>query len=127
MSCNLSSVGLCVSVEGVCVDSVRADIDLVQTESDVCVRELQAARERVDTQTRVRAVFAELTDLDQVLQEQDRWLDSTSAVEKRDQAELRNLSGECQVRFIVSVRIYPDLMCVTLILNFTSNPFCQSS
>ncbi|KAG7239203.1 hypothetical protein INR49_029954, partial [Caranx melampygus] len=84
--------------EGVCVDSVRADIDLMQTESDVCARELQAARERVDTQTRVRAVFAELTDLDQVLQEQDRWLDSSSAVEKCDKAELRNLSRECQSR-----------------------------
>ncbi|XP_056261686.1 utrophin isoform X2 [Seriola aureovittata] len=84
--------------EGLCVDSVRADIDLIQTELDVCARELQAARERVHTQTRVRAVSAELTDLDRVLQEQDRWLDSTLAVEKCDQAELRNLSGECQSR-----------------------------
>lgn len=80
------------------MDSVRADIDLIQTEWDVCARELQAANERVNTQSRVRAVSAELADLDQALEEQDRWLDSTSAVEKCDEAELRNLSGECQVR-----------------------------
>lgn len=92
----LSSVSL--SVEGVCVDSVRADIDLIQTEWDVCARELQAASERVHTQSRVRAVSAELADLDQALVEQDRWLDSTLTVEKCDEAELRSLSGECQVR-----------------------------
>lgn len=89
---------LCLSVEGVCVDSVRADIDLIQTEWDVCARELQAASERVHTQSRVRTVSAELADLDQALEEQDRWLNSTSAVEKCDQDKLRNLSGECQVR-----------------------------
>lgn len=81
-----------------CVDSVRADIDLIQTEWDVCTRELQAARERVHTQGRVRAVSAELADLNRVLEEQDLWLDSTLTVEKCNQAELRSLSGECQVR-----------------------------
>ncbi|GLD72356.1 dystrophin-like protein, partial [Lates japonicus] len=86
--------------EGVCVDSVRADIDLIQTEWDVCARELQAARERVHTQTRVRAASAELTDLDQALEEQDRWLDSTLAADKCDEAELRSLSGECQSRLV---------------------------
>uniref|UniRef100_A0A4W6CVG9 Utrophin n=1 Tax=Lates calcarifer TaxID=8187 RepID=A0A4W6CVG9_LATCA len=118
-----SVLPLCLSVEGVCVDSVRADIDLIQTEWDVCARELQAARERVHIQTRVRAASAELTDLDQALEEQDRWLDSTLAADKCDEAELRSLSGECQVRVIVSVHIHPDLLCVTLILNFTSDPF----
>ncbi|KAF0023578.1 hypothetical protein F2P81_024208 [Scophthalmus maximus] len=83
--------------EGECVDTVRADIGLIQTEWDVCARELGAARERVHTQTRVSAVSAELRDLDRVLKEQDRWLDSNLAAEKCDEAELRNLSGECQV------------------------------
>lgn len=67
-------------VEGVCVDSVRADVDLIQTEWDVCARELQAAGEHIHTQNRVRAVSAELADLDRALEEQDQWLDSTSAV-----------------------------------------------
>lgn len=80
------------------MDTVRADIGLIQTEWDVCARELGAARERVHTQTRVSAVSAELRDLDRVLEEQDRWLDSNLAAEKCDEAELRNLSGECQVR-----------------------------
>uniref|UniRef100_A0A8D0ABQ3 Utrophin n=1 Tax=Sander lucioperca TaxID=283035 RepID=A0A8D0ABQ3_SANLU len=80
-----------------------ADIDLIQTEWDACARELQAARERVHTQSRVRAVSAELADLDQAFEKQDRWLDSTSALETCDKAELRSLSGECQVTVIVSV------------------------
>lgn len=95
-------------VEGVCVDSVRADVDLIQTEWDVCARELQAAGEHIHTQNRVRAVSAELADLDRALEEQDQWLDSTSAVEKCDnEAELRSHSRECQVRVIV--RIHFDL------------------
>ena len=85
------------------MDLVRTNVDLLQTEWDVCARELQAARDRVHTQTRVRAVSAELADLDRVLGEQDRWLDSTSAVGKCNEVELRNLSGECRVRFVVSV------------------------
>lgn len=95
------------------MDSVRADIDLIQTEWDACARELQAARERVHTQSRVRAVSAELADLDQAFEKQDRWLDSTSALETCDKAELRSLSGECQVTVIVSVHVHPDLLCVT--------------
>uniref|UniRef100_A0A665WKC3 Utrophin n=1 Tax=Echeneis naucrates TaxID=173247 RepID=A0A665WKC3_ECHNA len=66
-------------------------------------QELQAAQERVHTQTRVRAVSLGLTDLDRVLEEQDQWLDSTSVMEQCDQDELKNLSGECQVGLIVSV------------------------
>ncbi|XP_029281706.1 LOW QUALITY PROTEIN: utrophin [Cottoperca gobio] len=95
--------------EGVCVDSVRADIDLIQTEWDVCARELQAARERVHTQSRVRAVSAELADLDKALEEQDRWLDSTSAVENCDEAELRSLKGECQSRLVQGAASSPRL------------------
>lgn len=108
---------MCLSVEGVSVDSVRADVDLVQTEWDVCARELQAARERVHTQSRVRAVSAELADLDRVLVEQDRWLDSTPTVEKCEKAQLRNLSEECQVKIIFLAHVSPDLLRVTLILN----------
>lgn len=89
------------------MDSTRADVDLIQTEWDVCARELQAASERVHTQNRVRAVSAELAELDQALEEQDRWLDSTSAVQQRDgDAELRSHSSECQVRVIVSVHAH---------------------
>ncbi|XP_075939713.1 utrophin isoform X2 [Anarhichas minor] len=95
--------------EGECVDSVRADIDLTQTEWDVCARELQAARNRVHTQSRVRAVSAELADLDRALEEQDRWLDSTSAGEKCDEAELRSLSGGCQSRLVQVTAASPRL------------------
>lgn len=101
---------VCLSVEGVCVDSVRADVDLIQTEWDVCARELQAASEHIHTRNRVTAVSAELADLDQALEEQDQWLDSNSAVEKCDnEAELRSQSRECQVRVVVSVHIHFDL------------------
>ncbi|XP_035474370.2 utrophin isoform X3 [Scophthalmus maximus] len=95
--------------EGECVDTVRADIGLIQTEWDVCARELGAARERVHTQTRVSAVSAELRDLDRVLEEQDRWLDSNLAAEKCDEAELRNLSGECQSRLVQVTALSPRL------------------
>ncbi|XP_058469744.1 utrophin isoform X4 [Solea solea] len=93
--------------EGMCVDSVRADMGQIQTEWDVCARELVAARERVDTQTRVRAVSTELTDLDLVLEEQDRWLDSGPAVEKCDEAELRKQSGECRSRLVQVTALSP--------------------
>lgn len=83
------------------MDSVRAEIDLVQTEWDVCARELHAARERVHTQSRVRAVSAELADLDKLLVEQDQWLDLTSDVQTREKAQLRTLSEECQVTIIL--------------------------
>uniref|UniRef100_A0A3Q3XEN2 Calponin-homology (CH) domain-containing protein n=1 Tax=Mola mola TaxID=94237 RepID=A0A3Q3XEN2_MOLML len=100
---------LSLSAEGVCVDSVRADVDLIQTEWDVCARELQAASERVNAQGRVSAVSAELADLDGALGEQDQWLVSTSAAEKcDDEAELRHQSGECQVSNIVPICIHLD-------------------
>lgn len=80
------------------MDSVRADTDLVQTEWDACARELQAAHDRVHTQSRVAAVSAELGELDRALEEQDRWLESTAAPETCDEDKLRSLSGECRVR-----------------------------
>ncbi|XP_068580543.1 utrophin isoform X1 [Cebidichthys violaceus] len=95
--------------EGVCVDSARADIDLTQTEWDVCARELHAARDRVHTRSRAGAVSAELADLDRALEEQDRWLDSASAVEKCDEAELRSLSGGCQSRLVRVAAASPRL------------------
>ncbi|XP_067428603.1 utrophin isoform X3 [Thunnus thynnus] len=95
--------------EGVRVDSVRADIDLIQTEWDVCARELQAARERVRTQSRFTALSAELADLDRALEEHDRWLDSISAVEKCDEAKLRSLSGECQSQLVQVTALNPRL------------------
>ncbi|KAM4633849.1 utrophin isoform 3-T3 [Polymixia lowei] len=84
--------------EGVNVDSVRSDVDLLQTEWDVCARELQAARERVRVQSRVRAVSDELAVLDRALGEQDQWLESTSAVETHNEDNLKTLGGECQSR-----------------------------
>ncbi|XP_068198088.1 utrophin isoform X3 [Antennarius striatus] len=87
--------------EGGCVDSVKADIDLIQTEWDACARELQAASERVQTLSRLRAASAQLAGLHRALEEHDHWLDSTSAVEKdEDEPELRGLTGECQARLV---------------------------
>ncbi|XP_029983839.1 utrophin isoform X3 [Sphaeramia orbicularis] len=99
--------------EGVCVDLLRADIDQIQTEWDVCARELQAARERVHTQSRFKAVSAELADLDRVLVDQDCWLDSTSVVEKCDEAKLRSLSGESQTRLAQVTALSPQLECLS--------------
>uniref|UniRef100_A0AAX7SUM2 Utrophin n=1 Tax=Astatotilapia calliptera TaxID=8154 RepID=A0AAX7SUM2_ASTCA len=101
--CSFQPVSLFLSIEAVSVDLVRANIEQLQTEWDVCARELQAAREWVLTQTRLRAVSNELAGLDRVLQEQDQWLDSTAPVEKCNKMELGNLKGECQVRFTVSL------------------------
>ncbi|XP_067339079.1 utrophin isoform X3 [Channa argus] len=95
--------------EGVCVDLVRTDIDLIQTEWDVCARELQAARERVHTQSWVTAMSAELAELDRVLEEQDRWLDLTLAVEKCGKAQLRNQTAECQSRLVQVTALSPQL------------------
>ncbi|XP_029903345.1 dystrophin isoform X2 [Myripristis murdjan] len=95
--------------EGVTVDQVRADIDLIQTELDVCRRELQAARERVNVQIRFRAVSAELADIDRALEEQDRWLDSTSAVEMYDEDGLKGLRAECQSRLAEAAALSPRL------------------
>lgn len=72
-------------------------MDLLQTEWDVCVRELQAATERVDTQIRVGAASAELADLNRALDHQDHWLDSAAAAKCNDEAKLRSTSAECQV------------------------------
>lgn len=92
---------LSLIVEGVCVDSVKADVDLIQTEWDVCTRELQAARERVCTRSRVSALSAELADLDRTLREQDQWIESTSAIQKgNDETELRRQSRGCEVRLL---------------------------
>lgn len=85
------------------MDSVRTNIDLIQTEWDVCTRELQATRDRVHTETRVRALSVELADMNQVLEKQDRWLETTSSVEMSNEVERRNVSADCQVRFRDSV------------------------
>lgn len=78
---------------------MRTDVDLLQTEWDVCGRELQCAAERVDTQNRVAVASAELANLNRALDHQDRWLDSTvAAVKCTDVAKLKSNSGACQVR-----------------------------
>lgn len=97
---------------------MRTDVDLLQTEWDVCGRELQAAAERVDTQNHVVAASAEVANLNRALDHQDRWLDSTAEAAKcNDEAKLRSNSGECQVRverlhlnFITDVRPLVGLM-----------------
>ncbi|XP_028294918.1 utrophin isoform X3 [Gouania willdenowi] len=86
--------------EAVDVDSIRANMDVIQTEWDTCSRELQAAQNHVHMQCRSLAVSAELQELDRVLEDQDRWLDSTSTVDKCNQAQLRNQRGECQSRLV---------------------------
>lgn len=78
---------------------MRENIHLIQTEWDVCARELQAARDRVHTRTRIRQVSSEIADLDQMLEKQDQWLATTSLVKSNNEVELRNLRGECKVRF----------------------------
>lgn len=106
---NISDVsvyaGYCLIVEGVCMDSVKADVDLIQTEWDVCSRELQAASERVCTQSRVNTLSAELADLDRSLGQQDHWIESNSAIWKcNDETELRRQIRECEVRLLSLVR-----------------------
>lgn len=78
---------------------MRTDVDLLQTEWDVCGRELQAAAERVATQNRVGAASAELANLNRALDHQDRWLD-LAAAKCNEEATLRSTSGECQVRVV---------------------------
>ncbi|XP_033847002.1 LOW QUALITY PROTEIN: dystrophin [Periophthalmus magnuspinnatus] len=83
--------------EGVSMDLVRTDLELLQTEWDVCVRERQAARDRVQTQSRFRAVSTELSEVDQALVQQDNWILSTT-IDKSDVEELRKLSQESKLR-----------------------------
>ncbi|KAM4713321.1 utrophin isoform 7-T7 [Anableps anableps] len=95
--------------EGAGVDSVRENIDLIQTEWDVCARELQAARDRVCTRTRLRQVSVELADLDQILEKQDQWLATTSSVKSNNEVELRNLCGECKSHLAQVTALGPRL------------------
>ncbi|XP_056873556.1 utrophin isoform X3 [Takifugu flavidus] len=96
--------------EGVCVDSVKADVDLIQTEWDVCTRELQAASARVSTQSRVSTLSAELADLDRTLREQDLWIASNSAIQKgNEETELRRQTGECEERIVLITALSPQL------------------
>lgn len=74
-------------------------MELLQTEWDVCGRELRSAAERVDTQKRVASASAELASLNRALDHQDLWLDSTAAAAKcTDVAELKSNRAESQVR-----------------------------
>uniref|UniRef100_A0A8C7HZ85 Utrophin n=1 Tax=Oncorhynchus kisutch TaxID=8019 RepID=A0A8C7HZ85_ONCKI len=61
-----------LSVEGVSVDSIRCDIDVVEAEWEVCVSELKALCDWVQAQTRVRSLCSELAAVDKVLGEQDQ-------------------------------------------------------
>lgn len=86
-----------LSVEGVSVDSIRCDIDVVEAEWEVCVSELKALCDWVQAQTRVRSLCSELAAVDKVLGEQDQWLSGTNST-RSDEAALRTLRTECQVR-----------------------------
>lgn len=89
------------------MDSVKADVDLIQTEWDVCSRELQAASERVCTQSRVNTLSAELADLDRSLGEQDQWIESNSAICKSScETELGSQLRECEVRLLSLLRTH---------------------
>uniref|UniRef100_A0A8C7QRZ1 Utrophin n=1 Tax=Oncorhynchus mykiss TaxID=8022 RepID=A0A8C7QRZ1_ONCMY len=61
-----------LSVEGVSVDSIRCDIDVVEAEWEGCVSELKALCDWVQAQTRVRSLYSELAAVDKVLGEQDQ-------------------------------------------------------
>uniref|UniRef100_A0A4W5P5S0 Utrophin n=1 Tax=Hucho hucho TaxID=62062 RepID=A0A4W5P5S0_9TELE len=76
-----------LSVEGVSVDSIRCDIDVVEAEWEVCVSELKALCDWVQVQTRVRSLCSELDAVDQVLGEQDQWLSGTDST-RTDEALL---------------------------------------
>lgn len=83
------------------MDSVKADVDLLQTEWDVCSRELQAASERVCTQSRVNTLSTELENVDRSLGEQDQWIESNLALPKcNDETELRRHIRDCEVRLV---------------------------
>lgn len=89
------------------MDSVKADVDRIQTEWDVCSRELQAASERVCHQSRVNTLSAELADLDRSLVEQDQWIESKSAIQKcNDETELRHQIRKCEVRLLSLLKIW---------------------
>uniref|UniRef100_A0AAV2KBP9 UTRO n=1 Tax=Knipowitschia caucasica TaxID=637954 RepID=A0AAV2KBP9_KNICA len=83
--------------EGVNMEVVRGELELLQTDWDVCVRERQAAEDRVQTQSRHSAVSAELSHVDQALNRHDDWIHSTPA-DTRDGQELRQLSQEAKSR-----------------------------
>lgn len=118
---------------------MRESIDQIQTEWDVCARELQAAHDRVHTQNRIRQVSVELADIDQVLEKQDQWLATTSPVKSDNEVELRNLSGEFKVRFttifsftlfsfillfILSIASYPGIhICLTRLVLLNKHLF----
>lgn len=105
------------------MDSVKADIDLIQTEWDVCSRELQAARERVSTQSRVNTLSAELADLDRSLGEQDQWLEWIElAIPKcNDETELIGQIRECEVR-LLSLKTYFCLIVQKMFMNAVEVP-----
>lgn len=89
------------------MDSVKADVDLLQTEWDGCSRELQAASERVCTQSRVNTLSTELADVDRSLGEQDQWIESDLAMPKcNDETELRRQIRDCEVRLMSLLRTY---------------------
>lgn len=120
------------SAEGADVDAVRENIDLIQTEWDVCGRELQATSDRVHTRTRIRQVSAQLADLDQILEKHDQWLSETSPVDSYGEVELRNLRGECKVGFITrqDLLYFPWWLSLLLTLISVSSGtylFCQIS
>ncbi|KAK7907774.1 hypothetical protein WMY93_016386 [Mugilogobius chulae] len=94
--------------EGVSMELMRTDLELLQTEWDVCLRELQAARDRLQTQSRFRAVSAELSELDQALAQQDNWIHSAKA-DKCDVEELHNLSQESKSRLADVTSLGPRL------------------
>ncbi|XP_023808856.1 utrophin isoform X3 [Oryzias latipes] len=91
------------------MESVRTNVDLIQTEWDSCKREVQAARERVHTQSRVRAAAEEVAEVDRLVEEHDRWLKGSATVEKCSEVDLTNMSGECRSRLVQMDSFSPRL------------------
>uniref|UniRef100_A0A8C7MMI6 Utrophin n=1 Tax=Oncorhynchus kisutch TaxID=8019 RepID=A0A8C7MMI6_ONCKI len=94
--------------EGVSVDSIRCDIDVVEAEWEVCVSELKALCDWVQAQTRVRSLCSELAAVDKVLGEQDQWLSGTDST-RSDEAALRTLRTECKSRLAQLTALSPRL------------------
>ncbi|KAJ3606664.1 hypothetical protein NHX12_026183, partial [Muraenolepis orangiensis] len=97
--------------EGVSADTLRSDVDLLQTQQDACSRELQAARERVRVQSRLGELGEALANIDGAVGEHDRWLQTTQADGRTtpDQDRLGDLHAECLARLAQLTELGPQL------------------
>uniref|UniRef100_A0A8C7QQG7 Utrophin n=1 Tax=Oncorhynchus mykiss TaxID=8022 RepID=A0A8C7QQG7_ONCMY len=91
-----------LSVEGVSVDSIRCDIDVVEAEWEGCVSELKALCDWVQAQTRVRSLYSELAAVDKVLGEQDQCESQERQVNlRKDLAEMQEWMAQVDEEFLM--------------------------